>query len=521
LLDRVPMAAAEGEDRPDLDPVLLAERGLLPGGRPLGEVLEVVAEVRSDSHPRVIEVPTTFDGPDLEEVAEYCGLDVDGLVEAVQAAELRVEVLGFSPGFAYLGGLSGPLAGVPRRAVPRPSVPAGSVALAGGFAAVYPQATPGGWQLIGRTSLKVFDPDRSPYATFQPGDRVRFVAVTGRQSDPLPTAPPTPVRAAPRLVARECLLVEETGFLTLVQDGGRRGVAHLGVPRAGPADPHAHALANRLVGNPPQFAALEITGRGPALRCLTDVHVAVVGGSAEPEIDGHRARACSVVPVAAGQRLTVGSTGPSLRAVLAVAGGLIVESAFGSFGTDTLSWTGRGPLRGGDVLFAGPAPSLLGGHLAGLVEPPGPGPRGWVMRILGGPHAEWFAGDALEQLAASVFVVDPMSDRVGLRLDPVGEGPALGRRAGELVSQPMLNGAVQVPPSGKPVVLGPDHATLGGYPVIATVITADLGVPGRCRAGDRVRFVPVDAVIARGAAHELQRHIDASVVGHFPTAAGT
>jgi allophanate hydrolase subunit 2 len=248
--------------------------------------------------------------------------------------------------------------------------------------------------------------------------------------------------------------------------------------------------------------------------------VAVVGGSAEPTIDGRPARAGAVLPVVAGQTVSVGLSGTSLRAVLAVAGGVAGRTVFGSCSTDTLSWTGPGPLRRGEVLHLGPRRAPLGGHLStpfDLVTPPSE----YALRVLPGPHRKSFAPDALDRLAQSTFTVDPLSDRVGVRLTPADGSPALGRCEGELVSEPTVTGAVQVPPSGAPVVLGVDHATLGGYPVVAVVIAADISLLGRCRVGDRVRLVPVDAATARAARLELRRHLDAAVVGHFPTASGT
>jgi allophanate hydrolase subunit 2 len=171
----------------------------------------------------------------------------------------------------------------------------------------------------------------------------------------------------------------------------------------------------------------------------------------------------------------------------------------------------------------GPRRGPLGGHLPGLGPATGhfDGDAGWTLRVLAGPHPDWFDVDVLEQLRGTVFVVDPASDRVGLRLVPADGAGALRRRAGELASQPMVTGAVQVPPSGAPVVLGPDHATLGGYPVVATVIAADLCLAGRCRPGDRVGFALVDASTARAARRRQLRALGQAVQGHYPTASGT
>lgn len=491
----------------------LAAAGILPGGRPVADALSgalAQADGADDTSPAHHEIEVVFDGPDLVEVADQCALAPGAVVRALTAAELSVVLLGFSPGFAYLRGLDDVLASVARRPTPRTSVPAGAVAVAGGFAAVYPQATPGGWQLVGRSAVTLFDPSAEPFARLAPGDRVRFVAV-----DHLPGPGAVAGATPPVAEGRAAFDVVDPGLLTLVEDLGRRGVAHLGVPRAGAADADALWLANRLVGNPSGAAALEITGRGPTLRCREDGFVAAVGALGALRVDGRPVPVGAAVPVAAGQCLEVGVVTGGLRAVVALSGGVVAESLMGSRATDTLSWTGPARLCAGDVVCTGTGPLRPRGHLA-YAPPAASG--GWQLRVLPGPHLEWFEPGAFADLAAATFEVAGQSGRVGIRLVP--ERP-IGRRVGELASTPMVVGAVQVPPDGAPVVLGPDHATLGGYPVLAVVIGADLSLLGRCAPGDRVRLVPVDVEEAAAAWRARRRHLDAAVVGRFPTVSGT
>jgi len=322
--------------------------------------------------------------------------------------------------------------------------------------------------------------------------------------------------------ARADLIVEAPGLFTLAQDAGRVGLAHLGVPAAGPADPLAHALANRLVGNQPGTTTLEVTARGPVLRCdaPTPVHVAVVGGDPEVTVNGHVVGAGHVVPVAPGQRLAVGALAAGLRTYLAVAGGWSLPSVMGSASTDLLSGMGPGPLVAGDALTRAGHPGPMADHLA---------PEAWrvlangrtarrTVRVLPGPHPEWFGADAVEELAGTTWVVEPTSDRVGVRLRPVG-GAGVVRRSDELDSQGMVTGAIQVPPDGCPVVLGPDHATLGGYPVVAVVISADRWLLGQCRPGDEVAFLPVTPVQATQALASVAR-ASLAVDGTYPAVVG-
>lgn len=494
---------------------------LSPGVVEPRELAEPVARLDPAGLPsprgRLHRLAVVLDGPDLPEVCHLAGVAPEEVAALLGEATLEVAMVGFSPGFAYLSGLPGQLSAVPRRAAPRPSVPPGSVALAGGFAAVYPQATPGGWQLVGRTAARLFDPFVPPYALLRPGDAVRF--------DPLPAGVPVPARPAPggRRPAlrppggRAALVVEDPGVLTMVEDGGRAALAHLGVPGAGPADPLAHALANRLVGNAWDAPALEVTARGPVLRCCEPVHVAVVGGDVAVSVDGREVGAGHVVPVAAGQRLALGTVREGLRCSLAVAGGLAVPAVMGSCSTDVLCWLGPGPLVVGDELgLAGPA-----GPMGDRLAPGAPGRLGGGvrrLRVLEGPHRRWFPAGTFERLADARWIVDPASDRVGLRLAPAAG--RLERRPGELDSQGMVTGAVQVPPDGRPVVLGPDHATLGGYPVVAVVAACDRWLLGQCRPGDEVELVPVGAPEASSALSVLRRTAAAGVVGRYPSVPG-
>jgi biotin-dependent carboxylase-like uncharacterized protein len=443
----------------------------------------------------------------------------------VTARPLTVDVVGFSPGFAYLAGLPAALRRVPRRARPRPSVPAGSVALANGHAAVYPSATPGGWQLIGQTDEPLFTPWTPPYARLAPGDRVRFVRSiaatwpdTGR-----PTASAASVSRAdaPPSGARPVFEVEEPGLRSVLQDGGRKGVAALGVPAAGPADPDSFRLANELVGNPAGACALEATARGPTLRCLSPTFVAVVGGTPDLRLDGRPLAAGRVVPVTTGQRLLVGPVRGGFRCYVALAGGFVGPALLGSYSSDELAGLGPGPIVWGAQLWGAPMAPPLGDHLRvgalGDVAEDG----AVALRVVPGPHPERFAPGTFATLASRRFTVEGASNRVGVRLRRDPRTPALSAAPGapgELDSQGMVTGAVQVPPDGEPVILLPDHATLGGYPVVGVVAAVDHGVLGQCAPGTTVVLVPCDHDVAAEALREHTRALDLAVVGHYPLA---
>ncbi|MEU8396082.1 biotin-dependent carboxyltransferase family protein [Nonomuraea sp. NPDC048892] len=265
------------------------------------------------------------------------------------------------------------------------------------------------------------------------------------------------------------------GPYATVQDLGRPGLAHLGVPCSGAADAPSLRLANRLVGNPEELAAIELTFGAARLRFLDAAWVALAGA---PLVSGADMGVPIWVP--AGGELRLGTTVWGLRTYLAVRGGIAVEPVLGSRSTDSLSGLGPEPLRAGTLLPVGPPSGVISVDLA-----PQPEPRPAVLRVLPGPRDDWFVPGALAALCGRTYTVSQDSNRVGVRLS----GPELARvREGELPSEGMVTGAVQVPPSGQPIVFLADHPPTGGYPVIAVVRGADLPVAAQLRPGDEVRF---------------------------------
>ena len=431
------------------------------------------------------EVPAVYggeDGPDLEPLAAALGLAPDKLVARHAGAEYTALMLGFTPGFAYLGLLPGGL-DVPRRDTPRIRVPAGSLAAAGRMTAVYPSASPGGWQLLGRAATRFFDPWRDEPALVAPGDRVRFVPVRERLA----------AEAGPRALARPTAPFAEVldpGLLTTVQDSGRTGYRRFGVSGAGPLDARAHAEANRAVGNEPGAPALEATLAGPSLRFLATVRFAVAGADLGAVLDRDDLGAWPVPRGAAvlarpGNVLRFAGRREGCRVAIAVAGGIDVPRVLGSASTDLLGGfgghAGRG-LAAGDRLGAGVAPAR------GPAEtPPAPLAARATVRVVLGPQAERLEPASLRALLESTWRVGEASDRVGLRLD--GGEPLRHVGRAEILSDGMVPGAVQVPPDGRPIVMLADGPTTGGYPKVATVVGDDLSRLGQLVPGEgEVRF---------------------------------
>jgi biotin-dependent carboxylase-like uncharacterized protein len=285
------------------------------------------------------------------------------------------------------------------------------------------------------------------------------------------------------------ITVVRPGPLTTVQDLGRPGWAHLGVPRSGVLDAPAFRRANRLVGNAESAAGLETTLLGCSVRFARPSLVAVTGATASVLVDGVASAFGAALQVPAGATLDVGRAVGGLRSYLAVAGGIEVEPVLGSRSTDTLSGLGPARLGKGDTL---PIGSPAGPESAGL-KSPGPesaGPESGgsttpgqeiVLRVRWGPRDDWFAD--VEELLSSAYTISPVSNRIGARL----AGPALTRaRSGELASEGVVLGAVQVPSDGQPLIFLADHPTTGGYPVIGVV--DDVTPLAQARPGTTVRF---------------------------------
>ncbi|WJK41636.1 biotin-dependent carboxyltransferase family protein [Solwaraspora sp. WMMA2056] len=277
--------------------------------------------------------------------------------------------------------------------------------------------------------------------------------------------------------------VVRAGALCTVQDRGRPGWAHLGVPRSGALDQPALALANRLVGNPPDAAGLEITLTGCQLRLPAGGTVAITGAPAAIRLAGRPAGFLSCVPVPAGAHLDVGPARYGVRSYLAVAGGIAVPPVLGSRSTDLLAGIGPPVVRDGTVLPVGDAPTTADG-------PPPADPVPWSapadplrLTVRLGPRADWFTEAALRRLLGTPYLVSPVSNRIGVRLT----GAPLTRRVpDELPSEGLVLGAVQVPADGQPLIFLADHPTTGGYPVIGVV--DDVTGLAQARPGTTVEF---------------------------------
>lgn len=484
----------------------------------------------ADQPGREIALDVVYDGEDLDELADSLGVSADGLIEWHTAEPWIAAFAGFAPGFLYcarslesVDGLELPDAlrdtpEIPRRSSPRTAVPAGSVALAGQFSAVYPRSSPGGWQLLGRTTTPMVDLTQDPPALLAPGDRLTYRAV--REAVEIqPAADPEPIEVDPA----DHLVVETAGLQALIQDRGRPGRADVGISSSGALDRAAADRAARLVGNMPDTACLESVLGGLSLRAAGDQVLAVTGAAVELEVvpaptsesadrsaieqsepaeqtvsaptpeRGWRPRPGLPFALKDGQTLRVGAPTDGLRVYVAVRGGIETPAVIGSRATDTLAGLGPAALSDGDRLAVGRGPGtavdwpleVASAPVAKPTPPSGP----LEVRVVLGPRDDWFTPESLESFQEQEWAVAAASDRVGARL----EGRELARSIErELPSEGTVPGSIQVPASGLPVVFLRDHPVTGGYPVIACVLEADLDLMAQAAPGRTVRFIAVE-----------------------------
>lgn len=436
-------------------------------------------EAAAAKESREIEIEVCYDGEDLDELAQLLGKTREELIEWHTSTVWKAGFGGFAPGFTYcVPADEADALDVPRRSSPRTEVPAGAVALAGDFSAVYPRTSPGGWQLIGTTTTPMWDSTAEPPALVSPGDTVRYVRVdklTDEQETShyeLDTPPRMPL-----------FTVDEAGLQTLYQDLGRQGNGSLGVTTSGSSDRASARIANDVVGNKRNATLLENIG-GLSMTALAETVVCVTGADSDVFVGQKPFPLATPIIVPAGAQLVVSPPRTGMRSYIAVRGGLIADTELDSAATDLLSGLGPAPIQAGDTVSVsmrkpGTATDLLSNPLRVTDDVA-------TVRCVLGPRDDWFNKAEVERFLDTTFTVTGESNRVGVRLET--DEPLQRERGGELPSEGMVAGSVQVPPSGQPVVFLRDHAVTGGYPVIATVISEDVDIAAQLSPGSTIRF---------------------------------
>ncbi|QMV43450.1 5-oxoprolinase subunit PxpB [Cohnella cholangitidis] len=513
-----------------------SELSIRDAARDMAGVLDRL-EQRTLPPQRLVEIPVVYGGehgPDLAECASRSGLSEQQFAELHAEGTYVVAMMGFAPGFPYLTGLHERLA-QPRHDVPRLKVSAGSVGIAGNQTGIYPVDSPGGWQLIGRTSIELFRRQEGgePFLLRQ-GDTVKFVPVKATSSMTSERVPAPAWSGTGSSVP--VLRVLKPGMMSTVQDLGRKGWQSCGVSVGGAMDEVSMRMANALIGNDEGAAVLELTLIGGDYGIERDALVSICGADLDAAADGTRIPMNRPVYLRRGTTLSFGSALSGCRAYLAIAGGIDVPMWLGSRSADTRARMGGGF---GRALLADDCISVLppSKHAAAIQErlrrkaeegtarwssvawsaasrsdrvvrassaQRARQPRAIALRLLAG--AEWndFTSEAHEALLSAPYRVEASSDRMGIRLT----GEALTKEfRNELQSHGVVAGTIQVPPNGQPIILAAGYQPTGGYPKIAHVISADMPKLAQAVPGDRLTFELVDAGIAERALSERERDL--------------
>ena len=369
--------------------------------------------------------------------------------------------------------------------------------MAGAFSGVYPQASPGGWQIIGTTPEKMWDLSRDPPALFQPGYRVRFFDLEKK---------PVSISSGPAKAAVATASDVDAGALTLkvlaapmpalFQDLGRFGQTGQGVSSSGALDQGALKAANRVVGNPVDTPCLEIILGGFSFEVSGRAVMALTGAPCPIVIrdaSGRTIEARTYQPISLepGDVVTLGQAPKGMRSYLAMRGGFAVKPVLGSASTDTLAIVGPDPVVAGAVLTVSQETSAL--TSVSLTEVPAfehPATGEIVtLDVVMGPRSDWFTEEGIATLSSQLWQVTPQSNRVGIRLS--GDVSLERKDKAELPSEGTATGAIQVPHSGQPVLFLADHPLTGGYPVIGTVAEYHLDLAGQIPVNARIQFRPV------------------------------
>jgi len=437
---------------------------------------------------QMITIPVQYQGEDVSSLADLLGITVSQVIQHHQESVWKVAFTGFAPGFAYLSSPDWQWK-IPRRSTPRTRIPAGSVAVAGAFSGIYPQASPGGWQLLGHTERAMWDLNQVSPALLTPGAQVQFIASESRKTISLPPRK----QSVPKPSEKDAsLTILATGLQTLWQDDGRAGKASMGLSASGAMDKQALYSANRIVGNPRDACCLETTLGGLRIRANKDIVIALTGAPCPLKlttVDGEDFLLAGYRPLnlAAGDELALSHPSRGLRSYLAVRGGFIVPPVLDSCSRDTLSQVGPQPLCPGESIQTGSNPShravLLDEQPTGILPAPG---ETVTLDIMLGPRSDWFTPESANQLTTQCWQVTSQSNRIGLRL--AGNEALVRSYTDELPSEGTCSGAIQVPANGQPVLFLRDNPVTGGYPVIAVVADYHLNLAGQIPPGTFIRF---------------------------------
>lgn len=435
-----------------------------------------------------IVVPVCYDeafGYDLASLAEEKNISIQSLIQLHSEQEYKVYMMGFLPGFPYMGEVHPKLV-APRKASPRSWVAAGSVGIAGNQTGIYPLDSPGGWQIVGRTPLNLFDLDNDPIFYFTTGNRIRFKPISKEQFNALKIEPSPKVTISE---AKPNAVVLKPGVFAVFQDSGRQGYRAFGVPESGAMDIASHHLANAIVGNTIDAATIEVTMGGLAIQFFENTYV-VVTGAGKGKVDAQTISSNKKQLVKANSVLEIKFSNLGLRTYIAVEGGFETARLLNSKSATPKINIGS-VLTKGNALYFGKSPTKLTRDCANLVFPNFE--LSTTIRIIEGAEYEWLDSKSKLILGSEAFLLTNRCDRMGYHLQGV---PLKTNATQELLSTAVVKGTIQLTPSGQLIVLMNDCQTTGGYPRVAQVAAVDMPILAQLRPTDEVSFKMISFIEA-------------------------
>ena len=465
-------------------------------------------KTESTDSARTITIPVCYEdkefAPDLEKVALHAKLSKEEVIKLHSSSDYLIYMMGFLPGFPYLGGMN-PRLETPRLETPRTKIPAGSVAIGGAQTGLYPVESPGGWNIIGRTPLRLFDVKRKPFFLYEAGDKIRFLPITREEFENFDeslwlaqvagkseASIETSDDAADSKEVYECgggIKILEPGLLTSIQDSGITGFQKYGIGQSGAMDQISFAQANQICGNEKNAACLETTLAGPSISFVTACDFAITGAVFEnATLDGMRIEMNKKISAKAGSLLSCGFASKGLRSYIAFSGGLLVPKVFRSSSTNLKSkiggYMGR-KLQADDQLAIGINKKNP------LLVPDNKSTEGFtenkdvlLLDCIKSSQFDFFQEKIVKKFTDSIYTVSAESDRMGIRFT----GPGLECGKTDIISDAIPFGAVQITSAGLPVVMAADRQTTGGYAKIACVKKSAMYRLAQALPGTKVRF---------------------------------
>ena len=487
------------------------------------EVLKKIdgEEEKSTGSERIITIPVCYEtaefAPDLRKVAAHAKLTAEEVIKIHSSRDYLIYMMGFLPGFPYLGGMEKCLE-TPRLETPRTKIPAGSVAIGGAQTGLYPVESPGGWNIIGRTPLKLFDLNRNPHFLYNSGDKIRFEPISRKEFEDFDVYAENDwlwkngfeaeaVQHSHSVVAGrkkpdekniphyECdggIKILVPGLLTTVQDAGTQGFQKYGISQSGAMDEISFELANAICGNPENTACLETTLSGPTIRFVTDCDFAITGAVfSNASLNGKPVEMNKKIHAEAGSVLDCGFVSNGLRSYIAFTGGILVPEVFGSRSTNLKSkiggFYGR-KLEAGDELaigFARRRSMRENAFPAKNINPFFARKDGiLVLDCIKSSQFDFFSEESVKIFTSTVYTITPESDRMGIRFQ--GQNIMCGKT--DIISDAIPFGAVQITSAGLPLVMAADRQTTGGYAKIACVKKESMCALAQAAPGTKVQF---------------------------------